>query len=320
MTTLTESAFAAIPGYAAASKAVANTRTWAAELSAINDPREVATQVIGDLVTAARTAKAMPAEPINRYLTAVAANRDAHAIRSIGESACQHAQHQLDLTIGAGIDHAYAYLADQLAQLVAEVVESADILRAQQDPAAAIRQGRTAKWETAAALVDRYAELRSAHLQVMKAEDPDLPPSKLAVAGQLADHLDVDPHWLGRRKVAGNQAHNAGVSARKGSARADHLAWLGAGQDDPDAGRTRTRLAPNGMTDAQWLLVVAGRQPWVPTASQTRQAYRLAQAATESPMSAESINDRIMSRIHHAEITGQTPPTLDVRAKSYAVI
>lgn len=154
----------------------------------------------------------------------------------------------------AGTDHALDFLRTELATLMEEVDEHRAVLASHPENAeAAINAGADGldRWKIAEDLISRYAELRSEHRRYCMLQDGQ--PLHFATIGQCAGFLEADPYWARLRSTrGGSNSTDAAIAA-----------WM-----STQAGGEphRNGIWPDTISRADWLLIVADNEPWLPDA------------------------------------------------------
>lgn len=168
----------------------------------------------------------------------------------------------------AGADHALDFLRAELDTLMADVNDHRAILAAHPTTAeAAMNAGADGldRWKRAEDLIRRYDELRTEHQRYVRLQSGNQP-ADFAVIGQFAGFLEAEPYWRYCRSIRSAE-HSTDPAIAK---------WLSTQPGDAEYHRKSTW--PATMSRADWLLVVADNDPWLPDAAHID---RLAQRAEQ---------------------------------------
>ncbi|WP_280783081.1 hypothetical protein [Rhodococcus opacus] len=264
------------------------------------------TAIANDVLAAAQNGTGRPADIAKRLAEYDMQARSAAEDRALVDRALHNARHLAAEAKRNGIPAAYEVVRTELSVIVGLVEENADALRTATTAEDALRSGAHDAWLLVDGLVTRYEGMRNAHWDVARFDSQDgsrsLSYEVFYASALLANHLDVDPYWRGRRSAA--------AASISGSARGDlaqHRAWLTStehrlGQIDD---RGHSALWPQGVSQQRWLLhIVEHGQPWVLDAAGIEQVHRLATSATQPLAQSDqyALRAAMSARDKHAEI------------------
>lgn len=294
--TIFDAAQAAIPGYTAAAKARDTARGWQKNLAIVSDRTPLESQIRNELLAAANQGGDLPTDILDRLdehdrraRTAFEHNKLLISVRQ----ACESAVHQVVL---AGISSAYSVLEDELGDIIQQCL-AIDIARTPMTADRAIAADAVNAWQRANALVSRYEDLRAAQQKFARDEATDpIDRHTFAVAGQLTDAIDHDPHWLMARREAAQRTRTGSWPGRQ-----ELIRWWTqpAPTSAPDRRYQRNDLWPESITPKAWLgHIAANATAAVPDADHIIGYYALANRACRPASDETSARAALAARDH----------------------
>lgn len=278
----TARALSAIPGYTEQVALIDTIKSWHLHnfhvAETICNTSQFKDDMAEQIAEAARTGK--PAPELAGHAREHLAARDAHQqIVAAHSQAVAVAETQLATMERDGVNHAYAWLREQLGELFTawDELDIEPSLTAER----ALREGRGAAYTSAADLANDYLSLRSAHRQIIHLDpagsghESSALSHRVAVCGQFREFVNYEPFWAFRRRTNARQATDATETGRA------HKQWLAAAPDPVGRrlGESPKAPVPDGVAPIAWLAHVAKHRPWLPDAATLNDAYELAVAA-----------------------------------------
>lgn len=273
-------AYAAIPGYDRAQQAVATTARWLQEASQFKDRQTVAATVAKTLQAAAENGTKQP--PLDAIDELIDFDRIAGLeIRRLEQLRAAHdtAQDRARRLVRTHVDDAYTVLAGHLTKLYREVDKHRGDLTGSTTAEAAIRSGTPTAFTQGDDLCRRYEQIRAAHAEMLRIEDPAIGTPALIHAGQIRNAVEHEPYWHSIRRRSATQVGLDHHSNRI----ADHLGWL---KNAPATGQhdRRSTIWPDDRPHLDWLLLLAEHEPFVPDAAELHEHMQLCEQACVAPI------------------------------------
>lgn len=205
-------------------------------------------------------------------------------------------------------DHAelvFKFLGTELASLVEDVVETAQVLGTLRDGQHILDHGsheQIRRWRSAKELVARYKEIRDLQLLVYRQCVETADANKFYSVGILRNSLDYSEHWVKQRK----EAYSIRAADDQDQGVVNYNDWLTTAGDVTLPGK-REILPVKSNEQVTFLLdLCMNHELWVPTATQLLAAWEAANS-TSQPVSYDRLKGMEESRDEYYEATGSTP-------------
>lgn len=205
--------------------------------------------------------------------------------------------------------------ADKMHELIDALGKPASKLSGITSASAAIAGGRTtlAAWTQLEGLLDPYRAIRDAQRKALMVSELDTATVHRAylLVGQVADHLDREPHWTALRRQLRISLEKLPHWARLSATDYDRRLAYASAPTRPFAVSLATGPLPPsaGGDPAVTLLELSTARPWVPSHQTLIEVWQAARHATNPPdlsgnLSAEQIHRRAVEALdRHAALT-----------------